>query len=164
MSLGTDPFQAWVGFVPGRTVTAHPGLQLPLLPTSLEISACLLNMPKKRDCPVPLPLRDPISLTTSCGGHSCSCTSHARCQARPRTAGTKHTQQHPPVSRRMVCSQDSSPRTPALRSGPPRAGALCQHLGRKPTSPAPRSTFLHSQGLEKASADQSSIYSPKGTP
>ena len=155
---------AWVCCVPGRAVTAHPGLQPPLLSTTLEMSACPPNMPKKRRCPVPLPPRDPISLLTWCRGHRCSSTSHAHCQARPRTAGTKHTLQHTPVSRRMVCSQDSPPRTPASRSGPPRAGALCQHLGSKPTSPAPRATFLHSQGLEKASADQSSIYSPKGTP
>lgn len=51
---------------------------------------------------------------------------------------------------------------PALRSGPPRcAAALLQHLRSKSTSPAPRATFLHSQGSRKASADHSSVYSPK---
>jgi len=110
--------------------------------------------------PCSSPTRDSVPLPTWCRGHSCSSPSCAHCQAQPGTAGTAHT----PPRRRMVASQDSPPKTPTSSLGPLQAGDLCQHLRSKPTSPARKAPFLHSQALEKAAAEQRGIYSPKGTP
>lgn len=100
------------------------------------MSACLPNMPKKSTAWF---LSHPGTPFLSClGARDIAALLPAMPAAKPGPG--QHTLQHIPVSRRMMYAQDSSPKTPALRTRLPGTGALCQHLGSKPQQEPPSST------------------------